>query len=80
MVVRQKNNEAPQNFDGASRRRHRKRSQGIFLALRLVSHRHWQETDALVLRISAFTHASFIGLQGRFLAPLEMTIQESDVF
>ena len=39
-----------------------------------------KETDALMLRISAFTHASFIGLQGRFLAPLEMTIRESDVF
>ena len=26
-----------------------------------------------------FTHASFIGLQGRFLASLEMTIRESDV-
>ncbi len=38
------------------------------------------ETDALVLRISAFTHPSLIGLQGRFLASLEMTIQESDVF
>ena len=38
------------------------------LALRSVSHRHWQGNDALVLRISAFTHASFIGLQERFLA------------
>ena len=37
-------------------------------------------TDALVLRISAFTHPSLIGLQGRFLASLEMTIRESDVF
>ena len=36
--------------------------------LRSVSHRHWQGNDALVLRISAFTHASFIGLQERFLA------------
>ena len=77
MVVRRKNNKAPQNFDGASRRRQRKRCRGIFIALRSVSHRNWQETDALVLRISAFTHASFIGLQGRFLAPLEMTIRES---
>ena len=77
MVVQRKNNEAPQNFDGASRHRHRKRYRGIFIALRSVSHRNWQETDALVLRISAFTHASFIGLQGRFLAPLEMTIRES---
>ena len=77
MVVRRKNNEAPQNFDGASRRRHRKRCRGIFITLRSVSHRNWQETDALVLRISAFTHASFIGLQGRFLTPLEMTIRES---
>ena len=25
-------------------------------------------------------HSSFIGLQGRFLASLEMTIRESDVF
>ena len=75
MVVRRKNNEAPQNFDGASLRRHRKRSRGIFLALRSVSHRHWQETGALVLRISAFTHTSFIALQGRFLAPLEMTMR-----
>ncbi len=37
-------------------------------------------TDALVLRISAFTHPSLIGLQGGFLASLEMTIRESDVF
>ena len=37
-------------------------------------------TDALLLRISAFTQASFIGLQERFLASLEMTIRESDVF
>lgn len=37
-------------------------------------------TDALVLRISAFTHPSLIGLQGIFLASLEMTIRESDVF
>ena len=37
-------------------------------------------TDALLLHISAFTHASFIGLQERFLASLEMTIRESDVF
>ena len=48
--------------------RHRKRSRGIFLALRSVSHRHWQGNDALVLRISAFAHPSFIGLQRRFLA------------
>ena len=34
-------------------------------------------TDALLLHISAFTHASFIGLQERFLASLEMTIRES---
>ena len=48
--------------------RHRKRSRGIFLALRSVSHRHGQENDALVLRISAFAHPSFLGLQRRFLA------------
>ena len=47
--------------------RHPERSRGIFLALRSVSHRHWQGNDVLVHRISAFTHASFIGLQGRFL-------------
>ena len=75
-----KNREAPQNFDSASRRRHRKRSQGSFFALQSVSHKNWQGTDALVLRISAFTHASFIGLQERFLASLEMTIRESEVF
>ena len=40
----------------------------VSLALRSVSHKHRQENDALVLRISAFTHASFIGLQERFLA------------
>ena len=34
-------------------------------------------TDALLLHISAFTHASFIGLQERFLASLEMTMRES---
>ena len=56
--------------------RHPERSRGIFLALRLVSHRHWQGNDDLALRISAFTHALFIGLQGRFLASLEMTIRE----
>ena len=57
--------------------RHPERSRGIFLALRSVSHRHWQGNGVLVPRISAFTHASFIGLQGRFLASLEMTIRES---
>ena len=31
MVVRRKNIEAPQNFDSASRRRHRKRFRGSFL-------------------------------------------------
>ncbi|MDD6904797.1 MAG: hypothetical protein SOV30_01025 [Dialister sp.] len=71
-----KNNEAPQNFDSASRRCHPERSRGIFFALRSVSHRHWQENDAF----SAFAHPSFIGLQRRFLASLEMTIRESDVF
>ena len=71
----------PQTFWGIPfPHRHRKHSRGIFLALRLVSHRHWQENDDLALRISAFTHALFIGLQGRFLASLEMTIRESDVF
>ena len=72
-----KNNEAPQSFDSASRRRHPERSRGIFLALRSVSHKHRQGNDALVLRISAFTHPSFSGLQERFLASLEMTIRES---
>ena len=60
--------------------RHPERSRGIFLALRLLSHLHRQGNDALVLRISAFSHPSFIGLQRRFLASLEMTIRESDVF
>ena len=59
--------------------RHRKRSRGIFLALRLLSHWHWQGNDALVPRISAFSHPSFIALQRRFLSSLEMTIRESDV-
>ena len=75
-----KNREAPQNFDSASRRRHRKRSRGSFFALRSVLHKNWQGNDALVLRISAFTHVSFIGLQERFLTSLEMTIRESEVF
>ena len=79
MVVRRKKSKAPRSFDSASRRRHPERSRGIFLALRSVSHRHWQGNGVLVPRISAFTHASFIGLQGRFLASLEMTIRESDV-
>ena len=74
-----KNNEAPWNFDSASRCRHPERSRGIFLALRSVSHKHRYGNDALVLRISAFTHPSFSGLQERFLASLEMTIRESDV-
>ncbi len=43
------------------------RSRGIFLALRSVSHRHWQGTDALLLCIPTFTHESFISLQERFL-------------
>jgi len=73
-----KNNEAPQNFDSASRRCHPERSRGISTALRSVSHWHGQENDALVLRISAFAHPSFIGLQRKFLASLEMTIRESD--
>ena len=51
----------------------------VSLALRSVSHRYRQENDALVLRISAFTHPSFSGLQGRFLASLEMTIREPHV-
>ena len=62
-----KNMEAPRNFDSASRRRHPERSRGIFLALRSVSHRHWQGIDALLLRSPAFTHESFISLQERFL-------------
>ena len=62
-----KNNEAPQSFDSASRRRHPERSRGIFLALRSVSHKHRQGNDALVLRISAFTHPSFSSLQEKFL-------------
>ena len=41
--------------------------EGSFFALRSVSHRHWQGIDALLLRIPAFTHESFIGLQERFL-------------
>ena len=57
--------------------RHPERSRGIFLALRSLSHWHCQGNDALVLRISAFSHPSFIALQRRFLASLEMTIQES---
>ncbi len=57
--------------------RHPERSRGIFLALRSLSHWRCQRNDALVLRISAFSHPSFIGLQRRFLASLEMTIQES---
>ena len=56
--------------------RHPERSRGLFLALRSVSHRHWPGSNALVLRISAFAHPSFIGLQRRFLASLEMTIRE----
>ena len=59
--------------------RHPERSRGIFLALRSLSHWHWQGNDALVLRISVFSHPSFIRLQERFLASLEMTIRESDV-
>ena len=74
-----RNIEASRNFDSASCCRHRKRSRGIFLALRSVSHKHRYGNDALVLRISAFTHPSFSGLQERFLASLEMTIRESDV-
>ena len=35
--------------------RHPERSRGIFLALRSVSHKHWQGNDALLLRVSAFT-------------------------
>ena len=62
-----KNMEAPRNFDSALRRRHPERSRGIFFALRSVSHRHWQGTDVLLLRIPAFTHESFICLQERFL-------------
>ena len=57
--------------------RHPERSRGIFLALQSLSHWRCQRNDALVLRISAFSHPSFIGLQRRFLASLEMTIQES---
>ena len=38
------------------------------------------ETTPWCYRISAFTHASFSGLQERFLASLEMTIRETDVF
>ena len=79
LVRRMKKIEAPRNFDSASRHRHRKRSRGIFLALLSISHKHRQGNDALVLRISAFTHTSLSGLQKRFLAPLEMTIRESDV-
>ena len=74
-----KNYEASRNFDSASRYRHPERSRGIFLALRSVSHKHRYGNDAMVLRISAFTHLSFSVKQERFLASLEMTIRESDV-
>ena len=74
-----KNYEAPRNFDSASRRRHFERSRGIFPALRSVLHKHRYGNDAMVLRISAFTHLSFSVKQERFLASLEMTIRESDV-
>ena len=57
--------------------RHPERSRGIFLVLRSLSYWRCQGNDALVLRISAFSHPSFIALQRRFLASLEMTIQES---
>ena len=67
MVVRRKKSKAPRSLDSASRRRHPERSRGIFLALRSVSHKHRQGNDALVLRISAFKHSSFSGLQKRFL-------------
>ena len=58
-----KNNEAPQNFDSASRRCHPERSRGIFLALRSVSHRHYRKATPWCC-----THPLFIGLHGRFLA------------
>ena len=54
-------------------------AEGSFFALRSISHKHRYGNDASVLRISAFTHPSFSGLQERFLASLEMTIRESDV-
>ena len=38
-----------------------------------------QVTSHLRYLIPAFAHPSFIGLQERFLAMLEMTTQESDV-
>ena len=57
--------------------RHPERSRRIFRALRSLSHWRCQRNDALMLRISAFSHPSFIALQRRFLASLEMTIQES---
>ena len=38
------------------------------------------ETTPWCYVFSAFTHPSFSGLQERFLASLEMTIRESDVF
>ena len=41
--------------------------EGSFFALRSVSHRHWQGTDALLLCIPTFTQESFISLQERFL-------------
>ena len=68
------NMEAPRNFDGASRRRHLERNREIFLALRSVSLRYCREATPW-----CYTHPLFIGLQGRFLTLLEMTIQESDV-
>ncbi len=43
--------------------RYPERSRGIFLALRLVSHRHCRETTPW-----CYTHPLFVGLQGRFLA------------
>ena len=54
-------------------------AEGSFLHCGQYSHKHRQGNNALVLRISAFTHPSFSGLQERFLASLEMTIRESDV-
>ena len=50
------NMEAPRNFDGASRRRHRKRSREISIAVRKSACMRHFINDVFVLRLSAISH------------------------
>ena len=56
MVVRRKNNEAPQNFDSAARRCHLERSREISIAVWESACMHHFINDVFVLHLSVISH------------------------